>query len=233
MFYGLFLFMNDKIMNDKNKKKELWSGKWAFILAASGSAIGLGNFLKFPYLTSQNGGVPFIFIFLVCVFLIGLPVMIAELSLGKLAPDDMKGSLGADNSKKTSFRYARVLSLLSAIVVLSFYSVIAGYSIEYAIKSTGTDFQVIPEKKLESLLKEKKNMKFAKNEAFEEALNSELPDRNKRKMLLDAFEDDIFRQHNSEVINEIFNREKNKMSGLLKRNGVLELWQNYFLSKKT
>ena len=62
-----------------------WSSRWAFILATSGSAIGLGNIWKFPYITGANGGGAFVLVYLACILLIGLPIMIAEVMLGRRA----------------------------------------------------------------------------------------------------------------------------------------------------
>ncbi len=61
----------------------LWSSRMAFILAAAGSAVGLGNIWKFPYITGENGGGAFVLIYLACIFLIGVPVLIAETMIGR------------------------------------------------------------------------------------------------------------------------------------------------------
>jgi len=60
-----------------------WSSRWVFILAAAGSAVGLGNIWKFPYITAEYGGGAFVFIYLICVLMIGLPIMMAEILVGK------------------------------------------------------------------------------------------------------------------------------------------------------
>jgi NSS family neurotransmitter:Na+ symporter len=60
-----------------------WSSRFAFILAATGSAVGLGNIWKFPYITGENGGGAFVLVYLICVLLIGIPIMIAEIMLGR------------------------------------------------------------------------------------------------------------------------------------------------------
>ena len=64
-------------------KHETWSSRWVFILAATGSAVGLGNIWRFPYVTGENGGGAFVIVYLLCVLLVGLPVMICEVMLGK------------------------------------------------------------------------------------------------------------------------------------------------------
>ncbi|MCW8826562.1 MAG: sodium-dependent transporter, partial [Gammaproteobacteria bacterium] len=60
-----------------------WSGRWTFVLAATGSAIGLGNIWKFPYIAGENGGGAFVLIYLLSIVLIGLPIMMAEVMLGR------------------------------------------------------------------------------------------------------------------------------------------------------
>ena len=60
-----------------------WSSRWAFILAATGSAVGLGNIWRFPYITGENGGGAFLFIYVLCVLVIGIPIMMAEVMLGR------------------------------------------------------------------------------------------------------------------------------------------------------
>jgi len=70
-------------MAEQNSIHGLWRSRWLFILAATGSAVGLGNIWKFPYITGENGGGAFVLVYLLCICLIGLPVMIAEVLLGR------------------------------------------------------------------------------------------------------------------------------------------------------
>ena len=60
-----------------------WSNRWLFVLAAAGSAVGLGNIWKFPYIAGENGGGAFVLIYLACVFLVGIPIMVSEVMLGR------------------------------------------------------------------------------------------------------------------------------------------------------
>ena len=60
-----------------------WTGRWAFILAATGAAVGLGNIWKFPYIAGENGGGAFVLVYLGCILLIGVPVMMAEIIIGR------------------------------------------------------------------------------------------------------------------------------------------------------
>lgn len=69
--------------NSSESRHGMWSSRWLFVLAASGSAVGLGNIWKFPYITGENGGGAFVLIYLACVALVGVPIMIAEVLIGR------------------------------------------------------------------------------------------------------------------------------------------------------
>lgn len=120
-------------MSINNDNRGQWSSNFAFILAASGSAIGLGNIWRFPYLTGENGGAAFVFIYLVCV-LFGLPLFFNEMALGRFTG---KNPIGAFKKIKPGFFWFLVglLCLSSCFFVLSYYSVIAGWTIGYIYTS--------------------------------------------------------------------------------------------------
>ena len=130
-------------MPAKNKIRESWSGRLGFILAAVGSAVGLGNLWKFPYITWQNGGGAFVFIYLVCIVAVGLPIMISEIVLGKLSRQDPFGTFKRLDRVKSPFRFLGLLGIASSFILLSYYSVIAGWSIEYQIKSYQNKFEKV------------------------------------------------------------------------------------------
>ncbi len=114
-----------------------WSSRTAFILAASGSAIGLGNIWKFPYLTGENGGGAFVLIYLLCVIGLGVPIMIAETMLGRRgrqSPINTMRDLADEARASHIWRYAGWLGVLAGFLILSYYSVIAGWSISYILK---------------------------------------------------------------------------------------------------
>ena len=116
------------------KERGLWSSKTGFILAAAGSAIGLGNIWRFPYIAGENGGAAFVLIYLVFVFLLGLPYMLAEFSLGRAFQLNTVGAI--DKIKPNSFwRYTGILGIITSIGILSFYGVIAGWTFGYIFKS--------------------------------------------------------------------------------------------------
>lgn len=119
-------------MNDTNMGREKWSSKIGLILAAAGSAVGLGNIWRFPYLTGENGGSAFIIIYLACIVLIGVSVMIAEWSLGRRTN---LASAGAYKKHSKSWTFAGTLGVLTAFLILGFYPVVGGWSLAYMVKS--------------------------------------------------------------------------------------------------
>ncbi|MCK5330278.1 MAG: sodium-dependent transporter [Candidatus Marinimicrobia bacterium] len=123
-------------------QREHWGSKLGFILAATGSAIGLGNIWKFPYIAGENGGAAFIFIYLICIAIIGLPVLIAEILVGRTT---QRNPVGAFKALSGSRLWTAVggMGVLAGFVILSFYSVVAGWSLGYifeALKGTFAEF---------------------------------------------------------------------------------------------
>ncbi len=110
-----------------------WSSKLGFILAASGSAIGLGNIWRFPYITGSNGGGAFVLIYLLCVFIVAFPVMIVELTIGRKAKRNPVGAFKAiaPNSK---WWIIGAMGVMAGFGILSYYSVVAGWTIAYIVK---------------------------------------------------------------------------------------------------
>ncbi|MGE3166513.1 MAG: sodium-dependent transporter [Planctomycetota bacterium] len=102
-----------------------------FVLAAAGSAVGLGNIWKFPYITGKNGGGAFVLVYLLCVLLVALPIMMAEIFLGRASQKSPVGAfrlLAGRGSPWVSFGW---LGLAAGFVILSYYSVVAGWSLHY------------------------------------------------------------------------------------------------------
>jgi len=100
-------------------------------MAAAGSAVGLGNIWRFPYVTGENGGAAFVLVYLVCVFLIGVPLLYVELALGRASG---RNPVGAFQKTKpgTPFMFTGILCLLACFFVLTYYGVIAGWTISFA-----------------------------------------------------------------------------------------------------
>lgn len=119
-----------------------WSGRVAFILAATGSAVGLGNIWKFPYITGENGGGAFVLIYLLCIAVIGLPVMMGEILIGrrgKASPSRAFANLAEDAGVTRGWAAAGWMGILAGFLILSFYTVIAGWAVAYIFSTvTGT-----------------------------------------------------------------------------------------------
>jgi len=107
-----------------------WNTKFGFILAAAGSAVGLGNIWRFPTEAASNGGAAFLIIYIICVTLIGLPVMIAELSIGRSTQKNPVGAFRALSSNKF-FPLVGFWGVLCGVMILSFYTIIAGWTFSH------------------------------------------------------------------------------------------------------
>ena len=115
-------------------KQAEWSSRFMFILATTGAAVGLGNIWKFPYMAGDYGGSAFVLLYVLCVALIGLPAMIAEIVLGKLGrqnPVDTLKTLAKTHGASPAWSLIAYIGALALLMVLSFYSVISGWSIAY------------------------------------------------------------------------------------------------------
>ena len=113
-------------------KREHWGSRLGFIMATAGSAVGLGNIWKFPYMAGDNGGAAFIIIYLALVFTIGLSVLLAEIMIGRASQSD------AINAFKKlgpgAFSIVGYMGIAAAFMILSFYCVVAGWTIDYVFK---------------------------------------------------------------------------------------------------
>ena len=120
-----------------------WSSRWVFILAATGSAVGLGNIWKFPYITGENGGGAFVLVYLICIALIGIPIMMAEIMLGRRgrqSPINTMQQLGIEAGSSPQWKWLGWLGVLAGFLILSYYSVVAGWALDYIFKSSTGDF---------------------------------------------------------------------------------------------
>jgi len=114
-------------------KREHWGSRLGFILAAAGSAVGLGNIWKFPYMAGENGGGAFLVIYLALVFTIGISVMLAEFVIGRMSE---KNAIGAFAKLKGGlWPIVGLFGVAAAFMILSFYSVVAGWTLSYMIKA--------------------------------------------------------------------------------------------------
>ena len=107
------------------KSRGQWGSSFGFIMAAAGSAVGLGNIWRFPYITGENGGGAFVFVYILCVILIGLPLLLNEVALGKRSGKNPVGAIKSTGGNRY-WQLVGILCILVCFCVLSYYSVIAG-----------------------------------------------------------------------------------------------------------
>lgn len=117
---------------ETTKKRENWSSRIGFIMASAGSAIGLGNIWRFPYMVGDNGGGAFLIVYLICSLTIGLSVMIGEFTLGRRSG---LAAVGAFKKYNRNFTFVGFLGVLSAFLIMGFYPVVGGWSLAYIFKS--------------------------------------------------------------------------------------------------
>ncbi len=120
---------------DKASIHGMWSSRLAFILAATGSAVGLGNIWRFPYLASDNGGGAFVLVYLACILLVGVPILTAEILLGRrgrMSPVNSIIQVAADSGASSAWSSIGWIGMLAGVLILSFYSVVAGWTLYYS-----------------------------------------------------------------------------------------------------
>ena len=126
-------------MQNTNNERANFGSKIGAILAAAGSAVGLGNIWRFPYEAGNHGGAAFILIYLGCVFLLGLPIMIAEFTIGRHS----KASTGKAYqvlAPHTQWKWVGYLGVLAGLLILGYYSVVAGWTLEYILQAVTSGF---------------------------------------------------------------------------------------------
>ncbi|SDL79883.1 neurotransmitter:Na+ symporter, NSS family [Modicisalibacter muralis] len=125
-------------MTAREKPKNLWMGRWGFVLAATGSSVGLGNIWKFPYMTGEYGGGAFVLVYLACIAAIGIPIMIAEIGFGRRgrgSPIDAIRRVARESGRGSGWSLIGWMAMLCGFMILSFYVVVAGWSVSYLWKA--------------------------------------------------------------------------------------------------
>ncbi|MFV1992775.1 MAG: sodium-dependent transporter [Acidiferrobacterales bacterium] len=120
-----------------------WSSRMAFVLAATGSAVGLGNIWKFPYITGENGGGAFVLVYLISIGLIGVPIMMAEVMLGRrgrLSPINTMRKLAKAGGHSSHWQWLGWAGVFTGFLILSYYSVIAGWALSYTVRAASGEF---------------------------------------------------------------------------------------------
>jgi NSS family neurotransmitter:Na+ symporter len=125
-----------------NSSQSRWSSRWLFVLAAAGSAVGLGNIWKFPYIAGENGGGAFVLIYLVCIALVGIPIMISEVLMGRegrSSPIHTMRILAKKAGRSPRWALLGWLGVVTGFLILSYYAVIAGWALNYVwLTANGT-----------------------------------------------------------------------------------------------
>lgn len=126
-----------------NNQSAIWGRKGTFVLAATGSAVGLGNIWKFPYIAGENGGGAFVLMYLCFIVLIGVPIMMAEVTLGRhgrASPIDAVSKVVRESGVPAFWKLVGWSGVLAGFLILSFYSVVAGWTLDYFSASARGQF---------------------------------------------------------------------------------------------
>ena len=121
-----------------------WSSRWLFVLAAAGSAVGLGNIWKFPYIAGENGGGAFVLIYLLCIAAVGIPIMVSEVLLGRQgrsSPIHTMRKLAKASGRSQRWSVLGWMGVLAGFLILSYYAVIAGWAVNYVWLSGSGAFE--------------------------------------------------------------------------------------------
>ncbi|MEJ2575497.1 MAG: sodium-dependent transporter [Gammaproteobacteria bacterium] len=120
-----------------------WSSRLIFVLAATGSAVGLGNIWKFPYITGENGGGAFVLVYLFCIAVIGIPIMMAEVLLGRRgrrSPINTMRELARESGASPRWAWLGWIGVAAGFLIMSYYSVIAGWAVAYVLDGASGTF---------------------------------------------------------------------------------------------
>ena len=121
-------------------QRDGFSGRFGVLAAAAGSAVGLGNIWRFPYITGENGGGAFLLIYLFFILAIGIPVMLSEFVIGRRSQSNALGSF-RKLSPGSSWWLIGMMGIIAAFVILSFYSTVAGWTLEYIFQAAVGGFE--------------------------------------------------------------------------------------------
>ena len=121
-----------------------WSSRWAFILAATGSAVGLGNIWRFPYMLGESGGGAFVLLYVICALALGIPIMMAEILLGRRgrqSPVNTMRELAKEEGLSPYWQVIGMMGMIAGFLILSYYSVISGWILSYINRSASGMFE--------------------------------------------------------------------------------------------
>ncbi len=135
------------------KSRDSFSGKFGVIAAAAGSAVGLGNIWRFPYVVGENGGGAFLLVYLLFIAAIGIPVMVSELLIGRRSQKNVFGAFKTLAPDKPLFMIVGIMGVGAAFMILAFYSVVAGWTLEYTYMAIGNNLLDMSSAQLSSFFK--------------------------------------------------------------------------------
>ena len=141
------------MQNGMQNGHEHWSSRFVFLMAAVGAAVGLGNLWKFPYTAGVSGGAAFVIVYIVAIIAVAVPIVAAELLIGRrgrMSPVNSFRNLAREAGASSAWRFVGMLNVLAVFLILSFYSVIAGWALAYLPKLasgrlTGADADTVGE----------------------------------------------------------------------------------------
>ena len=125
-------------------KRSGFGSKLGMVLATAGSAVGLGNVWRFPYVTGQNGGAAFIILYIVCILLMAIPVMLCEMMIGRHAQSNAARAYGTVSNSK-HWRWVGYLGVFTGTLIVGYYSVVSGWTLQYTLSSLMNDMHGTPE----------------------------------------------------------------------------------------
>ncbi|GGO78495.1 transporter [Marinobacterium nitratireducens] len=130
-------------MQERQSIHGTWASRWVFILAATGSAVGLGNIWKFPYITGEHGGGAFVLVYLVCILLVGIPIMMGEVLVGRrgrCSPINSVKETALESGLSSRWQLLGWMGALAGFMIFTFYSVIAGWVLHYIAGMANGDY---------------------------------------------------------------------------------------------
>ena len=134
-------------------KRENFGGRFAIIMAMAGSAIGLGNIWRFPYLAGEHGGAAFILVYILSSVFLSLPIFLSESIIGRRSKSNTYGAM-KKLAPGTRWKWLSIITILAPLIIVSYYSVVGGWSIEYLVKSLTFGFNSVPKEEITSLFSE-------------------------------------------------------------------------------
>jgi NSS family neurotransmitter:Na+ symporter len=135
----------------EKQRREHWTSSFGFVMAAAGSAIGLGTLWQFPYMVAQNGGAVFVLTYFICTLFLAIPIFIAEIVLGRASQRGAVGTFKELSPKSPFWTISGWLGIFASFLVLSFYCVVSGWGLNYFLMSMNQYFLKLPEAQIGSL----------------------------------------------------------------------------------